>query len=349
MYARARRPMLAVIVTIIALCVWPEAGEARGGDPGAPSAGVAEWLPPATSAGRTALYRRWRATPSSRIETAGALVWDCPMCPQMVVVPPGEVLIGTPNDEPGRGADESPQRVVRLSKPFQVGRFEVTRGEYEAFLTRTKRAVQGGCVTDRAKKGEWAPYPAANLRDPGFAQDDRHPVVCVTWSDAKAYVAWLNSNTRGGYRLLSEAEWEYVARAGSHAAYPWGADAGGGCRDANGADQTIGDLYPTWNVAGCRDGAIHTSAVGSYRANRFGLFDLIGNVGEWLEDCATLSYEALPDDGSPNMTGDCARRIVRSGSWGSQVKDYRVGNRIRYPIGQVDDSIGIRVARTLRP
>jgi len=283
-----------------------------------------------------------------RTSETGAALWDCAMCPEMVIAPAGIFDIGSPDDEPGRGKDEAPRRQITLAYPFAVGRFEVARGEYEAFLKATAHPVRGGCVTDRAHKGEWSPEPNTTLRDPGFKQADNHPVACVNWDDAQAYIAWLNAQTDGGYRLLTEAEWEFVARAGTTTAYPWGADVNTGCSDANGADATLRDKYPDYAAATCRDGALNTAPVGSYRANAFGLYDLIGNMGEWVQDCATLSYENLPTDGSADPSGDCAKHVVRGGSWGTMTKDYRVANRVRYAASAVDDSIGIRVAKTLR-
>ncbi len=272
---------------------------------------------------------------------------DCPACPQMVVVPAGAFLMGSPETEPGRGRDEGPQRRITIAKPFALSRHEITRGQYRVFLDATGRAVRGGCLSDVARKGEWAPHPTANLWNPGFAQSDDHPAVCVGWDDAQAYVAWLSRETGRNYRLPTEAEWEYAARAGTTGIYPWGAVPDLGCRDANLADQTVGEEYPDWKTAACRDGAVRTAPVGSYRANAFGLYDMIGNVGEWVADCATSSHDTLPADGGANLGGDCARRVVRSSSFGSQPPHDRVANRLRYLVDHVDDSIGIRVVREL--
>ncbi len=278
----------------------------------------------------------------------GARLWECAVCPEMVVAPAGAFTIGSPADEPGRTADEGPQRRVTIPRILAVGLFEVTRGEYETFLRATGHPIGHDCVTDRAHQGTFAPEPHTTLQDPGFPQSDDHPVVCVSWDDAQAYIAWLNARSRGGYRLLSEAEFEYLARAGSTTAYPWGPSADAGCADANVVDATALRKYPDWPGAACDDGALNTARVGSYRPNAFGLYDMIGNAEEWVEDCATSSYADLPADGSATRAGDCTRHMVRSGSWGAVPKDCRVANRIRYPTGQVDDSIGFRVARTVR-
>ncbi len=277
---------------------------------------------------------------------AGDRFLDCDVCPEMVVVPAGSFTIGSPSGEAGRGEDEAPQREIRFDRPFAVGRYEVTRGQYEAFLKDSGHPVSGNCVTDRRKPGHWAPDAATNFHDPGFGQTANHPAACVSWNDAVAYVAWLNRRTRGGYRLLTEGEWEYAARAGSATAYPWGPGIDDGCAHMNGYDRVIlqakGNLYEGETVAfaDCSDGYLNTAPVGSFRPNAFGIHDMIGNVGEWVTDCATTSYasETVPD---------CSKRMVRGGSWGTQPRQLRSAERIRYRPTDVDDSIGIRVAKSL--
>lgn len=277
---------------------------------------------------------------------------DCDACPEMIVIPPGGVLIGSPAKEPGRQPDEGPQTEIRFDLPFAIGRFEITREQYQAFLTSSGHKVTGGCVTDRRKPGTWAPDDKTSFDDPGFEQAANHPAACVSWNDANAYVVWLNSKTGGGYRLPSEAEWEYVARAGSTTAYPWGASIDGGCRHMNGYDETIldrkGNLYSGEAVpyAACSDGFVNTAPVGSFKANAFGVYDMIGNMGEWVADCATPSYAGITQDGI-SKGGDCTKRMVRGGSWGTQPRQLRSAERIRYSPTDIDDSIGIRVAKTL--
>jgi len=271
----------------------------------------------------------------------------------MIVAPTGKFTIGSPPDEAGRRSDEGPQREIRIAKPFAVGRYEVTRRQYEAFLRDTGYPVSGNCMTDRRKPGTWALDAPTNFRDPGFPQSGEHPAACVNWNDARAYIGWLNAKTGGGYRLLTEAEWEYLARAGSTTAYPWGSRAKDGCPYMNGFDRVIvnkkGDLYKGEAVsfADCSDGYLNTAPVGSLRPNAFGIYDMIGNVGEWVEDCSTSSYASMQSDGSTNL-GDCSKRIVRGGSWGTQPRQLRSAERIRYSPTDVDDSIGIRVAKTLQ-
>ena len=280
----------------------------------------------------------------------GSTFRECRECPEMIVVPAGSFVMGSPADEPGRGADEGPQRRVDIPRPFAVGRFEIRRGQYEAFLKATSHPVSGNCITDRRKAGDWQPDPKTNLRDPGFPQTDKHPVTCISWNDAKAYVAWLNSRTRSGYRLLSEAEWEYLARAGSATAYPWGDKASEGCAFMNGTDRTFRAKYAFLSYvdhsAACDDGALNTAPVGSHRANAFGIHDMIGNVSEWVEDCSASSYEGLGSTPAPRP-GPCAKRVVRGGSWGTIARQLRSAERLNYAPTDVDDSIGIRVARDL--
>jgi sulfatase modifying factor 1 len=285
---------------------------------------------------------------------AGARFRDCADCPEMIVVPAGTFTIGSPSDEPGRRDDEGPQKEIRFAQPLAVGRFEVTREQYEAFLRDSHHPVQGNCMTDRRKPGTWAPDAETNVHDPGYAQTGNHPAACVDWNDAKAYVAWLNAKTGGGYRLLTEAEWEYSARAGSTTAYPWGNSVHDGCKYMNGFDRVIadrkGDLYrgEAVSFANCSDGYLNTSPVGSYAPNAFGLYDMIGNLGEWVEDCSSHSYGSMTADGTPEL-GDCSKRMVRGGSWGTQPRQLRSAERIRYEPSAVDDSIGIRVAKSLSP
>jgi len=277
-------------------------------------------------------------------QSPGTAFRDCPMCPEMIVAPAGDFIMGSPSDEPGRANDEGPQHRVSIPRPIAVGRFEVTRGQYEAFVRATGRTIGTGCRTDRPVQGTWAPDPTASLRDPAFAQTDDHPVVCVSWNDAQAYVAWLNTLVPdAGYRLLTEAEWEYLARAGTTSAYPWGPNVDDGCAYMNGVDRTVLSKYPDWEAAACSDGALNTAPVGSYRPNAFGVHDMIGNVAEWVQDCSSGPYDAPPAD----STAPCERRTIRGGAWGSVGKWLRVADRFRYTPDDLDDSVGIRVARNV--
>jgi len=272
---------------------------------------------------------------------------DCSDCPEMVVIPAGSFTMGSPASEANRQTDEGPQRRITFARNFAVGRFEVTRGQYAAFTRSSGRADGGNCYTVNAS-GSSEQTASATWRSPGFTQGEDHPVVCVNWDDARAYVTWLNTQTRGGYRLLSEAEWEYVARAGTITPWVWGSEANSGCADANGADATARARYSSWTGAStCNDGALYTSAAGSYRANAFRVSDMIGNVWEWTQDCYATSLDSVPSNGSAYETSSCSNRVIRGGSRSNYPQDLRSAYRIRNPPSHRSYSLGFRVARTL--
>jgi formylglycine-generating enzyme required for sulfatase activity len=169
----------------------------------------------------------------------------------------------------------------------------------------------------------------------------------VSWEDAQAYVRWLNTMTTGGYRLLSESEWEYAARAGTTSPYPWGSDSAQACVYANGSDATFHPVYPSLGVLPCNDGALYTAPVGSYRPNAFGLNDMIGNVWDWVEDCYAASLSHVPANGSAYEASHCSARVDRGGSWYDGRRGLRSAIRDDHsPLLRYSD-IGIRVAKTL--
>ena len=283
---------------------------------------------------------------------------ECPHCPVMVTVPAGTAILGASATDRFGTADELPERRIAVATSFAVGRYEVTRGEYEAFVRATGRAIGGDCLTDRVQRGTWAVHAGTTFRDPGFPQTDRHPVTCVDWNEARAYVDWLNATTRGGYRLLTEVEWEYVARAGivRNTAYPWGDDPGGGCAFANGFDGTARAAYAGMDTSAykvfdplpCVDGWLTTAPVGSLAPNEFGVHDMIGNVGEWVDDCYRATREVSSAAGASAAADPCTRRLAKGGSWGTLAHNLRTAERLPYAATHRDDSIGFRVARTLR-
>lgn len=258
--------------------------------------------------------------------SAGQEFDDCDganWCPRMVVVTAGSFTIGAPPNEPGRYQEEGPQRRVNI-RSLAIGKFDVTRAQWAAFASATNRITNLGCAwTGQPMSVEGD--PAASWKNPSFAQDDSHPVVCVSWSDARDYLHWLSERTGRTYRLLSEAEWEYAARAGTTTAFPWGASASHDYANY-GADKCCGGL------ATGRDRWVATSPVGSFPANAFGLYDMNGNVSQWVQDCFANSYEALSTDGSAyqvnvrlKLTGElasmsgtnsCSYRVARGGGWG---------------------------------
>ena len=275
---------------------------------------------------------------------------DCAACPEMVVIPAGRFVMGAlPGEEEGENlADEfrnrsQPQRSVQV-KRFSAGRFEVTRGQYRVFADATGQSSDGCFVWTGAT---FEKDPTKDWRNPGYAQDDAHPVTCVSWEDASAYARWLSERTGKKYRLLTEAEWEYAARAGSATTRYWGVDATMSCVHANGADLSTEARVPgasKWNVVNCNDRYAYTAPVGSYRPNAFGLYDMLGNVGEWAKDCWNGNYSGAPTDGSAAVAGDCALRVVRGGSWDDAPAGLRVAYRVGSPTTIRLYSRGFRVA-----
>jgi len=279
----------------------------------------------------------------------GAVFRDCEGCPEMVMLPGGNAMVGIEDAEEDREGVPAgfrgrarPQHAVTV-KPFALAKFEVTRAEFSEFVAATGYAGEGACsVFDGAK---WIKDPLRNWREPGFGQSDRDPVICVSWSDARSYVAWLARKTGKRYRLPSEAEWEYAARAGSTTARHWGEDAAGACGYANVADHAARDRFSGWAVHDCKDGQVRTAAVGSFQPNAFGLHDMLGNAWEWTQDCWNANYAGAPADGRAWEESDCNRRVLRGGSWGDNPWSVRVGFRGRNEASYRSDTAGFRVAR----
>ena len=281
--------------------------------------------------------------------TVGDRFRDCAECPEMVVLPAGSYRMGSPSYEQGRGEDEGPVHEATIAAPFAIGRHEVTVAEFGRFVDKTGYSAGSSCRT--YENGEWESRAGRGWRNPGFGQVGRHPVACVNWDDAQAYAAWLSRETREKYRLPSESEWEYAARAGAATARYWGEGESGQCRHANGADASTKERYSDWRwtVASCRDGHAHTAPAGSFAANGWGLHDMLGNVWEWTEDCWNGSYAGAPSDGSAWEYGDCAERVLRGGSWLNSPSVLRAANRFWYTTGDRVVDGGFRVARTLAP
>ena len=251
---------------------------------------------------------------------AGHRFRDCPTCPEMIVVPAGSYEMGSPSSEAGRDDDEGPVHQVTITKSFAVGKYEVTFNEWDACV------AAGGCGNPRHPK-----YPTYD-RD----WDRGNRPVEVLWDDTQEYVSWLSRVTGKTYRLLSKAEWEYVARAGSTTAYPWGDDIGTNKANCDGCGSQ-------WDEQS-------TAPVGSFEANTFGVFDTAGNAWEWVEDCYNDSYEGAPDDGSAWTSENCWFRVARGGAWANSPKVIRSAYRFRFITGlwrAASAGLGFRVARTL--
>jgi formylglycine-generating enzyme required for sulfatase activity len=274
---------------------------------------------------------------------------DCADCPQMIVVPPGEFTMGREGGEPERY--EGPLRRVTIGYAFAVGRFELTQGEYRRFVEATGHKTAGtGC---NAFLGDTVTaLPNTSWMNPGYGRPvrDDEPVGCIRWSDAKAYVSWLAGRTGRKYRLLTEAEWEYAARAGTTGTYTWGDDASAACAVANVHDRSGAKTTARlpYGPAPCDDGFVEVAPVGRFKANAFGLHDMIGNVWEWVEDCYEMPYGATPTDGSAQLTRGCDRRGTRGGSWRTLYERQRPAFRGRDPEALTSQIFGARVARDLK-
>ena len=241
-------------------------------------------------------------------QNPGDTFQDCGECPKMVVVPPGSFNMGSPPSEAERDDDEGPVHRVTIVRAFAVGRYEVTFAEWDACVSG------GGCGGYRPSDESWG--------------RGRRPVVNVSWEDAQLYSEWLSRKTGKGYRLLSESEWEYAARAGATGRYFWG-----------------NRITPARaNYGGNKS---QTVPVGSYSPNRFGLYDMHGNVWEWVGDCYNQNYKGAPSDGSVWESGDCGRSMLRGGSWNDVPQGLRSANRNGNTTGFRSYSRGFRVARTL--
>ena len=278
----------------------------------------------------------WQPTPQP-----GAVFRDCADCPEMVVVPAGTFMMGSPASEAGRDDDEGPLHGVTISQPFAVGVYAVTREEFGRFVGATGYSTGDRCWT--FENGRVDERSGRDWRNPGYQQGEREPVVCVSWEHAQAYVRWLSEETGQRYRLLSEAEWEYVARGGTNTARYWGESEAEQCQYANGADA---GTELKWAVR-CHDGYARTAPVGRYEANAFGLHDVLGNVWEWTQDCSNASYEGAPDDGGAWESGECLRRVLRGGSWSNYPRHLRSAVRYWDTAGLRVDINGFRHARTL--
>jgi formylglycine-generating enzyme required for sulfatase activity len=291
--------------------------------------------------------RKARHDPALSVEPgSGKSFRDCPdVCPEMVVVPKGSFTMGSPPAEKG-ASDEGPQHEVRIARPFAVGKYEVTRGEFAAFISESVRVAGDRCYTDEG--GRFEERSGRSFRNPGFVQDDRHPAVCVSFEDATAFAAWLTWKTGKAYRLLSEAEWEYAARAGTATRYHFGQNERDLCTYGNVGDLTAKKKFKHWEtIANCRDGHVYTAPAGAFRPNAFGLHDMHGNVWEWVQDCGNGSYNGALSDGSAWTTGDCSRRVLRGGSWGDFPWHLRSAVRSRPPPDLRNYNVGFRVGRTL--
>jgi formylglycine-generating enzyme required for sulfatase activity len=245
---------------------------------------------------------------------------ECENCPSMIAVQPGSYSMGSAVTEPGRRDSEGPVNVT-IAYPLGVGRFEVTRDQFAAFVEDAKHSATAGCLVNARFSS------SANWQNPGFEQAGNHPVVCIAWRDARAYVAWLSKRTKKSYRLLSEAEWEYMARAGVVTAFAFG-------------DKL---LTSHGNFNRMRDGTI---PIGYSGANDFGVHDVHGNAWELVDDCWNADLGLNDQNGRPiSLRGDCSQRVIRGGGWESTALQSRLAARGVISSNVSSNTVGFRVAR----
>jgi formylglycine-generating enzyme required for sulfatase activity len=256
----------------------------------------------------------------------GSSFWECASdqardyCPELIVVPTGSFMMGAPPTEKNRYENEGPQHTVTIAEPFAVARVEVTFDEWDTCV------AYGDCTP--------------GVTDSGWGRGQQ-PVINVTWDDAQRYAAWLSKITGKPYRLLSEAQYEYAARAGTQTRYPWGDDIGNGNANCNGCGGLWENLQPA---------PVDTISRGLFHANGFGLYHMVGNVLEWVEDCYHADYSGAPEDGSPRTdAADCGRRVIRGGSYNDNPVILRSASRDGIAPGDRGSNLGFRVGRTLAP
>ena len=271
---------------------------------------------PPTSAGEVPLLPE-----RERALTPKDIFKECATCPEMIVVPAGSFTMGSPTSEVLREFNEGPQHAVIFARQFAVGHFALTFDEWDAC------AADGGC------KG-YKPF------DQGFGRG-RRPVIFVSWDDAKEYTAWLSRKTGKAYRLLSEAEREYVTRAGTTTPFWWGSSISTNQANYNGSSTYGGGAQGEFRQK--------TMPVDSFQPNPWGLYQVHGNVGEWVEDCWNESYQGAPSDGSAWTSGDCSQRVLRGGTWRVDPQVLRSAYRSRSSAGSRFIGRGFRVGRTLTP
>ena len=267
---------------------------------------------------------------------AGERFKDCPDCPEMVIVPAGTFTMGSPPREPQREAEREDQVPVSITVAFAIGAFAITRREFAVFVAATNYRLDEGCYFWTGTT--WEERPDRSWRSPGFAQDDDHPVTCVDLKAARAYVAWLSEKTGKIYRLPSETEREYAARAGTTSPFWWGSWITTDAANYNGLPYQQGDRGE-WRQA--------TVRVDSFRPNAWGLYNVHGNVWDWTDDCWNETNAGNPGDGSVRTTGDCTWRVARGGAWNYEAKYLRAAFRYWNLPHNRSGVQGFRVARVL--
>jgi formylglycine-generating enzyme required for sulfatase activity len=255
-------------------------------------------------------------------------------------------MLGSHADTVDRGSGEGPKRELRIAYALAVGTTEITRAQWQEFVTATNFTAPDGC---QFYDGHFGYVMEHNWRNPGFPQRPDHPVVCVSLRDAEAYADWLSKRTGRRYRLPTASEFEYFNRAGADTPWFWGVDSTQACEYANVGDNAIKAFYPKQQVHNCADDYLQTAPVAKFKPNKFGLFDTVGNVFEWSTDCYHADFQGAPTDGGAWLEangGDCGLRSPRGGSWVSGPNWTRAAAQSRDPIDYRSFLLGFRLVTT---
>ncbi len=242
-----------------------------------------------------------------------------PASRNMAVIQPGSFMMGSPEDEVQRDNNEGPRHKVTIDYTFEIGKYEITFNDWR------KCVAGGGCRGYRPKDAGWG--------------RGKRPAIYISWNDAQSYIKWLNRTTGYRYRLPTEAEWEYVARGQTKAPFSTG--------DSISAAQANFNGEHPYGKAPTGEYRRKTLPVGSFAANKYGVYDIHGNVYEWVQDCWSPSHVGAPIDGSARSDGDCNFRIMRGGSWVTHGYQMRASKRLRYTTDYRYDDYGFRLARTI--
>ncbi|MBU3672745.1 MAG: formylglycine-generating enzyme family protein [Sinobacteraceae bacterium] len=294
-----------------------------------------------------------------------ASIRDCADCPELVPIPVGEFVMGADIEEPRRlelpefwATREQPKHRVRISRTFALGKYELTRGEFARFAAETGYSPAPGCWHFIGT--EWLFDESRSWQDAKISETDAHPVTCVNWHDASAYLEWLSRKTGQRYRLASEAEWEYAVRAGTTTAYWFGDDPARICEFVNLGDLDTQnrfrwhetkikyDKMSDWKGQSCRDGHPTLAPVAATVANPFGLHGMLGNANEWVADCWNDDHRSAAGDQAARLTGaDCGMRVMRGQGWTAVAASTRAAFRLKMNATDRRFTFGFRVARDL--
>jgi formylglycine-generating enzyme required for sulfatase activity len=305
------------------------------------------------------------ATTEKAVAGAPESIRDCADCPELVPIPVGDFVMGADIEEPRRlelpefwAVREQPKHRVRMARAFALGKYELTRGEFARFAAETGYSPAPGCW--HFVGTEWLFDESRSWQDAKISETDAHPVTCINWHDASAYLEWLSRKTGQRYRLASEAEWEYAVRAGTSTAYWFGDDPARICEFVNLGDLDTQDRFrwhetkikydkmSDWKGQSCRDGYPTLAPVAATAANPFGLHGMLGNANEWVADCWNDDHRSATGNQAARLTGaDCGLRVMRGQGWTAVAASTRAAFRLKMNATDRRFTFGFRVARDL--